>query len=143
MKRFVKLISLVLVLATVLALPVWAQAAEPRASDYFASSNVYLYKTSSNQFQVCFSVTATGGMDELGVSTIKVQRSVDGENWYTMRTYTKEDYPSLIKTNTSSYATYVTYTATTGYYYRAKITLYATNDEGTGYLNRYTASLKL
>lgn len=141
MKKFVKLIALVLVLAMAMALPV--AATESRASSFFVGSNVYLYKVSSTQFQACFSVTATGGMDELGASEIKIQRSSDGENWSTMRTYTKESYPSLIKANTSSYATYITYTGTSGYYYRAKITLYATNDSGTGYRERYTATLQL
>lgn len=141
MKRFVKVIALFLVLATVIALPV--VAADQRASSFFMRSNVYLYKVSSTQFQACFSVTAVDQMDELGVSEIKIQRSSDGANWSTMRTYTKESHPSLIKTNTSSYATYVTYTGTTGYYYRAKITLYAKNDSGTGYYERYTTTLQL
>lgn len=142
MKRFVKLVALLLALVTALTLPA-AAAAEPRASNFFGSSNVYLYQTTEKQFQVWFTVTATGTMDELGVSAIKVQRSADGTNWSNMRTYTKEDYSTLICGNTAFHSSYVTYTGTPGYYYRAKITLYATNDEGIGSLTRYTSSLQL
>ena len=76
-------------------------------------------------------------------SAIKVQRSADGTTWSNMRTYTKEDYSNLICENTASHASCVTYTGTPGYYYRAKITLYATNDEGIGSLTRYASSLHL
>lgn len=143
MKRFIRIIAMLTVLATMVVMPVWAEAANSRASSFFGSSNVYLYKLSGTQFEVWFNVTATGGMDELGASEIKIQRSSDGENWSTMRTYIKEVYSNMTDTNTSNHASYFTYTGTAGYYYRAKITLYAKNDEGTGYLERYTAKIKL
>jgi len=142
-KQFIKIIALFLVLATAMAMPVWAEAADNRASSFFAYSNVYLYKVSSTQFEAWFSVTAVGGMDELGASEIKIQRSSNGEDWTTMRTYTKEYYSNLIDTDTSNHAACVTYTGTSGYYYRAKITLYAKDDSGTGYRTRYTATLQL
>jgi len=124
-------------------LPVAAEDVESRASSFFMSSNVYLYKTSSIQFQAWFTVVAVDGMDELGASTIKIQRSSDGTSWTTMKTYTKANYPELICEDTSAHGACVTYAGTPGYYYRAKITLYAKDSSGIGEMTRYTAKMQL
>ena len=122
-----------------LAVPAAAlETTEPRASNYFLSSDVYLYMTTSTQFQAWFEVTALGGMEKLGASEIKIQKSSDGENWTTMRTFSMDDYSNLICENTVAHASYVTYTGQRGYYYRAKITLYAENSSGIGKWFRYT-----
>lgn len=82
-------------------------------------------------------------MTELGASIIKVQRSSDGANWTTMKTFYKEDYSQMICTNTVCHAAYVTYTGTRGYYYRAYIELYAKNSSGTGIMPEYTSTIQL
>lgn len=144
MKRFIRCVSLVLAIVTALAVPAYAVGdADPRASNYFAASSTYLWKTSSTTFQVWFDIDAVGKMDELGASEIKVQRSSDGVSWTTMYTYTKELYPHLIIEDTSSHYGYVTYTGSTGYYYRARVTYYAKKGSGTGEIWEYTSSMKL
>ena len=82
-------------------------------------------------------------MTELGASEIQVQRSTDERNWTTVRTYYKANYSQMTDTNTASYANCVSYTATTGYYYRAVVTLYARNSSGSGYMQEVTATLNL
>lgn len=141
MKRFTRFVCIFLVTSMLLAIP--AFAAEARASNYFIKSSVYLEKTSSTTFEAWFDVDAIGIMDELGASVIKIQKSSDGTSWTTMKTYTKETYSSLICEDTASHAACVTYTGTTGYYYRAYIILYAKNSTGSGEWYRYTSSLKL
>ncbi len=135
---------MLLTMAILMAIPAAAtENTEPRASNFFGSSCVYLYKTTSTQFEAWFEVTALGGMEKLGASEIKIQRSSDGENWTTMRTYTMDNYSNLICANTASHASYITYTGQTGYYYRAKITLYAKNSSGFGEWDRYTDPILL
>lgn len=141
MKRIIQCVCLTLVFSMLLAFP--ALAVDNRASSYFISSSVYLYKTSSTTFEAWFEVDALGTMEELGASLIKIQRSSDGVNWTTMKTVTKEDDSDLICGNTGSHASCVAYTGTTGYYYRAYIELYAKNSSGTGTWNRYTSSMRL
>ena len=144
MKRFVKCICLFLVL--VMALTTTAFAAEsvmPRASNYFMRYTAYLYQVTSTKFEVWFSVSAVEGMDELGVRTLKVQRSSDGTDWTTMKTFTREDYPELICEDTSMHSTCVSYTGTRGYYYRAYVEFYAKNSSGTGIYTYYTAAIQL
>ena len=133
MKRFLKIISLILTIALVCAVPVCAEEeSSARSSSYFIGHDAYLYKISSTKFQVWFDVDAPREMEELGARTIKVQRSSDGSTWTTMFTYTKEHYPQMIDTNTGTHAAYVPYTGTQGYYYRAKVTFYAKDSTGTG-----------
>lgn len=144
MKRVSRLICMLLAAAMLLAMPAAAaENAEPRASSFFGSSDVYLYQTSSTKFEAWFEVTALGIMDKLGASEIKIQESTDNENWTTVKTCTMSGYSNMICNNTGSHASYVTYTGTTGRYYRAKITLYAENSTGTGTWIRYTSSIQL
>ena len=107
------------------------------------TSNAYLNKTTALKFQAYFSVAAFNSMDELGASSIKIQQSSDGSNWTTVKTYTKAAYPYLIGRDTGIHSAFVTYTGTTGYYYRAQITLYAKQGNGIGELVRYTSRIEL
>lgn len=144
MKRFFRIVSMLLTVVMVLAAPAAAMENEnSRASNYFMSSDVYLYQTTSTQFQAWFEVTALEGMDKLGASEIKIQRSSDGENWTTMKTCSMANYSNLIREDTSIHASYITYTGQTGYYYRAKITLYAKKGTGSAEWVRYTSSILL
>lgn len=141
MKKFTCLICIILIVS--LVLPTAALAAEDRASEYFAADSCYLYKTSSTSFQVWFDVTSVAGMDELGTSVIKVQRSSDGSTWTDMKTYTKESYSQMIATNTVTHSGYVTYTGAAGYYYRAYVKFYAKKGSGSASLPRYTSKMWL
>lgn len=144
MKRFTRIVSFFLVAVLLFSTAAFAvEEASARASNYFFASSVYLYKTSGTTFQAWFDVKAVGIMDELGVSVIKVQRSSDGENWTTMKTYSKADYPDFICENTIRHSGCVTYTGTAGYYYRAYVELYAKKDTGTAYMPEYTSSMLL
>lgn len=142
MKRFAKCVCIILSLAMLLAVPAYAtEALNTRASSFFMKSSVYLYETSGTTFQAWFDVTGMRIMDKIGAKEIKIQRSSDNENWSTMRTYSMTDYSSLICENTSTHSACVTYTGTSGYYYRAYITLYAKDSTGTGTWTRYTSSI--
>ena len=139
MKRFVRAVCLLLVLSVMLTIP--ALAAESRASNFFMCSSVYLCNVSGKSFEAWFEVTGVNGMDVIGAKTIKIQRSSDGSNWTTMKTFSKDSYPSLVDTNTGTHAAGVSYTGSGGYYYRAYIQLYAKKGVNTGTMDRYTSSI--
>lgn len=141
MKRFSQIICLILVLSLTLAIPVSAMGSSSWASNYFGSHSCYLWGVSSTGFQVWFDVRALRMMDELGASTIKVQRSSDAVNWSTVKTYLKANYSQMTTTErTASYAGYVTFNdADSGYYYRAYVEYYAKDSNGTGTLSSYTS----
>ena len=144
MRRFIRCVSLIMIAAILLAIPVSAaENGDTRASSYFGCSSVYLYKTSALTFEAWFDVTAIRGMEELGARTIKIQRSEDGESWIDVKIFSRDSYSNLICTNTARHASYVTYTGTPGYYYRAYIVLYAKDSNGSGEWYRYTSPIQL
>lgn len=142
MKRFIRCTSLVLALVMMLTIPAFAaEPVQPRASSFFIKSSVYLCNVSGTYFEAWFDVTGMGTMDVVGAKYIKIQRSSDNTNWTTVKTFTKESYPSLVDTNTTVHAAGVSYVGTGGYYYRAHIQLYAENSTGYGTWDRYTSSI--
>jgi len=132
MKRFVRLVCLILVISMFLAVP--AFAAE-QASHFFASHSCYLWEVSDSEFQVWFDVTAVDAMDVLGVSEVIVQRSTDGINWSD-----EEFYYDMYDYGTSYSGGHVTYSDVTSGYYRAQVTFRAENDNGVGEYTDYTSS---
>lgn len=146
MKRSLKIISLILCLAIVMAVPVNAQSnPEPRGSMFFSSYLTYLYQTSPTSFQVWFDVTANAAvMDEIGAEMIEVYRSFDGEDWMLVQVYEPEDYPQMLDYNTGCHVGHVTYTnGAPGWYYCACVTYYARNSTGVGKNYKYTQILYL
>lgn len=148
MKRFLRMICLVLVFATVCSTTAFAtEKPTPRASNFFAGSSAYFWNVSSNQYQIWFDVTAKTGMSELGASRIVVERSTDLINWTPVCTYDKAYYPQMTVTSSTStrvgYTNYVTYYPSSGYAYSATVTLYARNSSGTAEMDTYTAILDL
>lgn len=134
MKRFVRLACLLLVATMVFAIP--ANAAE-RASNFFAANSCYLWNVSSSGFEVWFDVDAVAGMNVLGASEIKIQRSTDRTNWTTVQTYY-----DVYEYNTSAAGGHVTFSnRQAGYYYRAKVTFYAQNSRGEATYVMYTSSV--
>ena len=147
MKKLVRLVCMILACSLLLAIPAQAASAgESRASSFFSSYGTDLYKTSSSSFQIWFDVVANAGSSPqvLGVSEIVVYRSADQQSWTKMRTYTMDNYSQMVAQNTSSHGGYVTYNyATTGYYYRARITFYAKNSIGIGEKDVYTEIIRM
>ena len=138
MKRFARLICLVMVFTLLAAIPAHAAETSARASDYFASYRAYVTKLSSTELGVAFHVVCVSRMDEVGVSRIRVQRSSDGTNWTTVHTFNKSAYTNMTDTNTYSHGSTVSCSITPGYYYRAIVDFYAKNSSGSAAHFYYT-----
>lgn len=144
MKRFIQSTSLVLAILMILATPAFAaEHQSSRESSYFMRASVYLNKTSATSFQACFDVTATHSMQKLGARTIKIQRSADGSNWETIRTYSMDSYSHFICENTVFHGSSISHTGTPTYYYRAYVALYAKDSSGSAEWYLYSNPLKL
>ena len=138
MKRFLRLVCLLVVFATLAAVPAYAQEQSTRASNYLSSYRAYCTKNSSTSITVAFQVLGTGFMDEIGASKIKVQYSSDLVNWTTAKTFLKSDYPSMTDTDTTAHASTVTCTVPSGKYYRAYVEFYSAKGNGSGMQFYYT-----
>ena len=144
MKRFIRLACLMTVMALLLAVPAFAaEEPAPRASHYIMSTCVYLYQNTNTEFEVWYEVIALGEMTELGAYSIRVQESLDGENWTTVRTFYASDTPSMVRENAWCHNGYVTYTGISGRYYRAYVTLFAENSSGEGHVAHTSETLRL
>ena len=142
MKRFVRCTCLLLVLSMLLAIPALAaESAEPKSSSFFGGSSVYLCNFTGHRFEAWFEVTGVRTMDIIGAKKICIQRSSDGTNWTTMKTFHMDDYPHLVDDNTGMHAAGVSYTGSSGYYYRAYIQLYAKKGVNSATMNEYTSKL--
>jgi len=143
MKRFARWVCFLLVLVTLFSTTAFAADSNTRASNFFAAHRVYLWEASSTELEAWFEVTAVGQMDELGTSYIEIQQSRDKVNWTTVATYYKEDNSQMIDTGTAHHSDCVSYDYTSGYYYRAYVTLYAKKGNSTGEYSAYTPIMDL
>lgn len=144
MNKFCRHISFLVALVMLLAVPTFAsENTTPRASSYIMSTCIYLDQTSSTQFDVWFEVIARGQMDEVGAYEVKIQQSTDGEAWTSVKVFTGTVSNGMLDEDTHAHAGHVSYTGTRGYYYRARIILYAKNSNGHGEIIDYTETLKL
>ena len=146
MKKALRFVCIILVCTLLLAVPAQAEGmVESRASAFFSSYGTVLYKTSSTSFQIWFDVVANVvTMQEIGASEIVLYCSADQQSWTRVATYTMDDYPEMVEQNTASHDGYVPYDeAVSGYYYTARITLYAKNSTGIGELDEYTEILQM
>lgn len=139
MKRFLRTVSLIMAVVLLLSVTTYAQEYTSKSSSYFSSYRAYCTKLSSTTVGVSYQVLSLGIMDELGASSIKVQYSSDKENWTTAKTFTKADYPSMTETDTGIFASTLSCTVPSGYYYRAYVAFYAKDGTGTAYRYYYTA----
>lgn len=138
MKRFIRLVCLLVVFASLAAIPAYAQEQSARASDYLSAYGGYCTKTSSTTVVVTYTVIGTGTMDEIGANKVKVQYSSDKTNWTTAKTFYKSSYPSMTITNRAVYAAELSCTVPSGMYYRAYIEFYSAKDGGFAERYYYT-----
>jgi len=117
---------------------------DTRASAYIAAHAVSIHKTGNYQFKIWFDVTANAAvMDEIGISEVIIYRSPDNVSWYEVRTYTMDENPEMIATNTTNHMGYITYSNATGKYYKAAVTVYARQGTGTAEIYRETTVLQM
>lgn len=130
MKRFIRIVCIFMVFATLAAIPAYAQEQTTRASDYLSSYMAYCTKISSTSVGVSYIVIGTGEMDEIGANMVKIQYSSDQVNWTTAKTFYKSSYTEMTDTNTSSHSAVLTCTVPSGKYYRAYVEFYSEKDGG-------------
>ena len=127
-KILVKCILLCLVFS--LVIPATASAATvaqimPMASYYLDSYNTYICDMGNGNIEIWFSVTGTGDMDEIGTLSILLFESSDNSTWTRVKTYSHENYSSMLAYDDWSHVSYVSYRGTPGKYYKAYVCIWA------------------
>ena len=127
-----RILSLLCALVMILSLPVVACAAdaEPRASYYFSCTDVRAYAEDNGRILIEIDVDATHTMQEVGASDVWIYEVYSNGDYEIVYSYTKEDYPNLIWTNSTCAYVDVTYQGTVGKQYFATVACYAKDSEG-------------
>jgi len=127
-KGSLKLIAMCLIISLVFPISVSAatiDAAQPYASRYLTAYNTYICDMGSGNIQIWYEVMGTGDMDEIGVLSIKLYESSDNTNWTRVKTYSHENYSSMLAYDDWSHISYVSYQGTAGKYYKAYVCIWA------------------
>jgi len=98
---------------------------QTRASDYLSSYNTYVCAMGSGKLQVWYTVVGMTDMDEIGVLSIKLYESSDQTNWTRVKTYSHENYSSMLAEDDWVHSSYVSYNGTAGKYYKAYVCIWA------------------
>ena len=136
MKKSTILKMVALCLVFTLAFPITVNATEndtivPYASYYLDSYNTYIYVAGSGRIRVYFHAMGTGIMDEIGTLSILLYESSDNSTWTRVKSYSYENYSSMLAYDDYYHSSYVSYSGTTGKYYKAYVCIWA-GKNGTG-----------
>ena len=126
----VRLRILSLIMACILILPCTANAAtseqiQPYASAYLTSYNTYVCAMGGGDLQIWYTVVGDTDMDEIGVLSIKLYESTDQTNWTRVKTYSHENYSSMLAEDDWVHSSYVSYDGVAGRYYKAYVCIWA------------------
>lgn len=122
-----KALSLFLCIILVFSMAIPASA---RASEYFHRTYVEATDIGGGVIRVKVDLGATETMQELGATQVILYEKKANGTSELVRTYTRENTPSLITYNRASYATYVTYYGSSDKSYYAICAFYAKNSSG-------------
>lgn len=123
-----KLIALLLVLSLISPCYVSATTSgtvQPYASNYLTLYNTYICDMGSGEIQIWYEVMGTGDMDEIGVLSIILLESSDNTNWTRVKTFSHENYDTMLAYDDWYHASYVSYQGIAGRYYKAYVCIWA------------------
>lgn len=125
----IRIFSLCLVAALLLPCNVEAATSDnglaPCASYYLNAYNTYVCAMGSGRVEIWFEVMGTGIMDELGTLSIKLYESTDNTNWTRVKTFSHENYASMLIEDDFYHSSCVSYQGVAGRYYKAYVCIWA------------------
>ena len=127
-RSIIRIIAFLLVLSLITPCSVMATTVEeiqPYASYYLTAYNTYICRVNGNEIQIWYEVMGTGVMDEIGVLSIKLYESSDNTNWTRVKTFSHENYSSMLAEDDWYHCSYVSYQGTAGKYYKAYVCIWA------------------
>ena len=102
-----------------------AEAIQPYASNYLTAYNTYICDMGGGEIQIWYEVMGTGDMDEIGVLSIILLESSDNTNWTRVKTFSHENYDTMLAYDDWYHASYVSYQGIAGRYYKAYVCIWA------------------
>lgn len=125
-----RLLSLLFATLLLVSLSTMVCASNARASAYFSATDVRAYAKSGGKILFEVDINATHTMQEVGASEIYVYEQQDDGSWDNVYTFTMDEHPYLIETNTAGAFVDATYQGTVGKNYFATVACYAKDSNG-------------
>ena len=138
MKRVLSLVLILSLLAAALCLP-----AAARSSDYISRSDALIAKSGTNSISIKTTPGSGSSMTSIGVTTIVIEQSANGTSWTPVRTYSSRYTAAMLGHNVMTHTYTQTYTGPVNYSYRALVTFYAADKNGSDSFSLYTAVVRL
>lgn len=135
-KRVLSGMCALVMISTLLCTP-----ASARSSAYLDGYRAAITPDPGGILVITVDVTGVGYMPEIGAKTIYLYESRDNKNFTRIETFESSKYPQMMGSGTFFYEDVITYQGTVGYYYYAKVFVYAGNNTG-GDERSYTTSVK-
>lgn len=136
LKRYLALLSLVLVIINVLGLA--TSAAFVRSSPVLNMTRVDLAANGSNIMHAQVTVIARGTYDEVGITELYIEKKV-GSVWREHATWTLDDHPEFMWEDTAAYLEDFYFDGSIGTTYRVTAYSYARNGSVSG-TGEYTSA---
>lgn len=127
-KGLIRVLALCLIISLTFPLSVSAatiETVQPYASRYLTSYNTYICDMGGGRMEIWYDVTGTGDMDEIGVLSIILYESSDNSTWTRVKTYSHQNYSSMLAYDDWCHTSYVSYQGTAGKYYKAYVCIWA------------------
>ena len=126
MKKILRVISVIIVIAICFAPASFAASNSIQSSDYLIQYDAYIITNGNGSISIWFDVTGTRIMDEIGALTI-ILREYNGSTWSTVEAYYHTDplYSHILTTGTNTHMDTVSYSGISGSYYYATVTVWA------------------
>lgn len=138
MKKLIRLLCITISILMLFVMPISATEGSTYSNLFISSYDSFITNPGGNMLRIWFDVVGNGAMDKIGVECIELDRSSDGVNWTTIRSFWPEDHPQMIRENTGITYDFISYAVSYGYYYRAYVVFYAEDSRGFG--NEYDYS---
>lgn len=132
-KGLIRVLALCLIISLTFPLSVSAatiETVQPYASRYLTSYNTYICDMGGGRIEIWYDVTGTGDMDEIGVLSIILYESSDNSTWTRVKTYSHQNYSSMLAYDDWCHTSYVSYQGTAGKYYKAYVCIWAGKNGG-------------
>ena len=141
----IRLIAVLLILCLIMPMSAMAAVADPiqpMASDYLNTYRAYMNNVGGGDVQVWFRVLGTQTMDVIGAESITIEYSPNNSDWISLGELTPSNTSGLVTYNAQTYTSYVDYSGVVGFYYRAKVSVYAEKNGGSDSREIYTEVIR-
>ena len=138
MKRVLSLVLILSLLAAALCLP-----AAARSSDYISRSDALIAKSGTNSISIKTTTGSGSSMTSIGVTTIVIEQSANGTSWTPVRTYSSRYTAAMLGHNVMTHTYTQTSPGPVNYSYRALVTFYAADKNGSDSFSLYSAVVRL